>query len=167
MLIDGSTMHVWTSGVDHRPHTRRSCVDGISDPRCRAAGTSERLGDLPAQRRVDHEPRFSPDRPHLDQQLRRTLGQLPQPYSSNGSEFWSDYFPVTVGSPTEALNFLLTVRAVRWQARLSGPDGSPALEKVEIMHAPVSFSPTGSAVSTSIGPSPGRAVTAWRSLAPR
>jgi hypothetical protein len=87
-----------------------------------------------------------------------------QPYSSNGSEFWSDYFPVTVASPTEALNFLLTVRAVRWQARLWGPSGSPALEKVEIVHAPVSFSPTGSAVSTSIGPSPGRAVTAWRSL---
>ena len=81
----------------HRPHTRRSCLDGISDPVAAQAGP-ERLGDLPARRRVDHEPRFSPDRPYLDRQLRRTLGQLPQPYSSNGSEFWSDYFPVT-GEP--------------------------------------------------------------------
>jgi hypothetical protein len=81
-----------------------------------------------------------------------------------GNEFWSDYFPVTATSPTEALNFLLTVRGIRWQARLSGPGGSPALDKVDVQHAPVSFSPSGSAVSSAIGPSPGRAVTAWRTL---
>ena len=94
----------------------------------------------------------------------RALGELPAAVLVGGNEFWSDYFPVTVASPTEALNFLLTVRGVRWQARLSRPSGNPALDKVEITHAPVSFSPTGSATSTSIGPSAGRAVTAWKTL---
>jgi hypothetical protein len=38
------------------------------------------------------------------------------------------------------------------------------LDKVELTHAPVSFSPSGSASSTSIGPSAGRIVTVWRSF---
>jgi hypothetical protein len=87
-----------------------------------------------------------------------------QPYSANGDEFWSDYFPVTVAGPTEALNFLLTVHGVRWQARLSTPAASPVLDKVELTHAPVSFSPSGGATTTAIGPSSGRTISAWRSL---
>jgi hypothetical protein len=87
-----------------------------------------------------------------------------QPYSSSGDEFWSAYFPVTVSSASEALNFLLTVHGVRWQARLSGPAGSPVLDRVDVTHAPVSFTPSGSAASTSIGPSTTRTVTAWRSF---
>src|SRR5213079_36602 len=74
-----------------------------------------------------------------------------QPYSANGDEFWSDYF-------------LLTVSGVRWQARLSAPADAPVLDKVELTHAPVSFSPTGSATTTAIGPSSGLVVTAWRTL---
>jgi hypothetical protein len=88
-----------------------------------------------------------------------------QPYSSGGSDdFWSDYFPVTVSSPTEALNFLLTVHGVRWQARLSTPTGAPSLDKVLLTHAPVSFVPSGSATSGVIAAAAGRAVTAWSSL---
>jgi hypothetical protein len=87
-----------------------------------------------------------------------------QPYSANGDEFWSDYFPVTVANPTEALNFLLTVHGVRWQARLSAPADAPVLDKVELTHAPVSFSTTGSATTTTIGPTSGRIVNAWRTL---
>jgi hypothetical protein len=71
---------------------------------------------------------------------------------------------VTVASSSEALNFLLTVHGVRWQARLSGPAGSPVLDRIDLTHAPVSFNTSGSATTTSIGPSTGRAVTAWRSL---
>jgi hypothetical protein len=87
-----------------------------------------------------------------------------QPYSSGAEELWSEYFPVTVSSPTEALNFLLTFRGVRWQARLSNPAGTPLLGKVELTHAPVSFSPSGSGSSVPIGPSTGRVVTVWHSL---
>ena len=74
-----STARRCTSGraASTAGRTQRSCHDGISDSRCRAGGSPERLGDLPARRRVDHEPRFPPDRPYLDRQLRRTLGQLP------------------------------------------------------------------------------------------
>src|SRR5262249_31071098 len=87
-----------------------------------------------------------------------------QPYSANGDEFWSDYFPVTTGSPAEALNFLLTVHGVRWQARLTTPSSAPSLDKVQLTHAPVSFYPSGSAVSLPITAAAGRAVTAWGSL---
>ena len=87
-----------------------------------------------------------------------------QPYSSGGSEFWSDPFPVTVTDPTEALNFLLTVRGVRWQARLSGPAGDPALDRVDVAHAPVSFNAAGSAVTTDITPPQGQSALAWGEL---
>jgi hypothetical protein len=87
-----------------------------------------------------------------------------QPYSQAGKEFWSDFFPVTVANNPETLNFLLTVRGVRWQARLSSPGTTPTLDKVEISHAPVSFSPSGSATTGSIAPPPGTGVTTWTSL---
>src|SRR5215203_2338890 len=87
-----------------------------------------------------------------------------QPYSQAGKEFWSDFFPVTVANNPETLNFLLTVRGVRWQARLSSPGTTPTLDRVEISHAPVSFSPSGSATTGSIAPPPGTAVTTWNTL---
>ena len=91
-----------------------------------------------------------------------------QPYSGDGDEFWSDYFPVTVAGPSEALNFLLTVHGVRWQARLSAPADAPVLDKVELTHAPVSFSPTGSAIDHArSGPPPVGVVNAWRTRSPR
>jgi len=165
MLIDGSTMHLWTSGIDRTGRTRSGhATTAYPTPIAAQAGVPSgwatyQLGGVSTTNR------------DFRQIVRTSTGSsvglwvsFLQPYSSNGSEFWSDYFPVTVASPTEALNFLLTVRAVRWQARLSGPSGNPALEKVEVTHAPVSFSPTGSATSTSIGPSAGRAVTAWKTL---
>src|SRR5262249_25101595 len=65
---------------------------------------------------------------------------------------------------SQALNFLLKVHGIRWQARLSGPSGTPAFDKVEVTHAPVSFASSGSATSSTITPSAGRIVTAWKSL---
>lgn len=165
MLVDGSTMHVWTGGVDRIGRTRSGHATTAyptpvsAQPGVPSGWATYQLGGVSTTNR------------DFRQIIRTSTGSsvalwvsFLQPYSSNGSEFWSDYFPVTATNPAEALNFLLTVRAVRWQARLSGPSGSPALEKVEVQHAPVSFSPSGSAVSASIGPSPGRAVTAWKTF---
>jgi len=165
MLIDGATLHVWTSGVDRTGRTRGNHATtayptpGSPQPGIPTGWATYQLGNSSTSVR------------DFRQLVRTSSGSsvalwlsFLQPYSSGGSEFWSDYFPVTVSSPTEALNFLLTVRGVRWQARLSNPAGSPLLDKVELTHAPVSFSPAGSGSSTSIGPSVGRAVTAWRSF---
>jgi predicted GH43/DUF377 family glycosyl hydrolase len=89
-----------------------------------------------------------------------------QPYSG-GTSFWSDYFPVTKLSVSEALNLLLTVKAVRWQARLSGPSGVPALDTVEIDHAPVQFFTSGSATTLNVAPPSTTALTAWGDLSIR
>jgi predicted GH43/DUF377 family glycosyl hydrolase len=165
MLIDGSTLHVWTSGVDRTGRTRGDHAStayptpGSAQPGVPTGWATYQLGNSSTSVRDFR-------------QLARTSSgssvalwlSFLQPYSSGGNEFWSDYFPVTVSSPTETLNFLLTVHGVRWQARLSNPAGSPLLDKVELTHAPVSFSPAGSGSSTSIGPSAGRIVTAWRSF---
>jgi len=53
---------------------------------------------------------------------------------------------------------------VRWQARLSNLATTPTLDKVEISHAPVSFSSTGSATTNPIAPPAGTAITTWTSL---
>jgi predicted GH43/DUF377 family glycosyl hydrolase len=165
MLVDGSALHVWTSGVDRTGRTRGNHATtayptpGTPQPGIPSGWATYQLGDSSTSVR------------DFRQLVRTSSGSsvalwlsFLQPYSSSGDEFWSDYFPVTVSSPTEALNFLLTVRGVRWQARLSNPGTSPVLDKVELTHAPVSFSPTGSASSTAIGPSAGRTVAAWRSF---
>jgi len=165
MLVDGSTLHVWTSGVDRSGRTRGGhATTPYPTPVSAQAGVPSgwatyQLGDPSTTNR------------DFRQIVRTSTGSsvalwvsFLQPYSSSGNEFWSEYFPATASSPSEALNFLLTVHAVRWQARLSGPSGNPTLEKVDVMHAPVSFSPSGNATSASIGPSPGRAVAAWKTL---
>src|SRR5438034_255995 len=168
MLIDGSTLHVWTSGVDRTGRTRGDHATtayptpGSPQPGIPTGWATYQLGDSSTSVR------------DFRQLVRTSSGtsvalwlSFLQPYSSGGNDFWSDYFPVTVSSPSEALNFLLTVRGVRWQARLSNPAGAPVLDKVELTHAPVSFSPTGSGASTAIGPSAGRVVAAWHSVPAR
>ena len=165
MLVDGSTLHVWTSGVDRTGRTRSGHAStayptpGTEQPGLPSGWATYQLGGTSTTNR------------DFRQIVRTSTGNsvalwlsFLQPYSSTGNELWSDYFPVTVSNASETLNFLLTVHAVRWQARLSGPAGNPVLDKVELPHAPVSFSPTGTAASASIGPSPGRVVTAWRSF---
>lgn len=81
-----------------------------------------------------------------------------QPYSTTD---WSDYFPVTRNSPTELLNLLLTVKAVRIQARLPA---AATLDSLSLTHADVSYSPTGSAATTEIAPPDGRGLRAWQQL---
>ena len=165
MLIDGSTLHVWTSGVDRGGRTRgHHATTAFPTPVSPQPGipsgwATYQLGNASTTNR------------DFRQIARTSSGgavtlwlSFLQPYSGNGDDFWSDYFPVTVSSSSEALNFLLTVHGVRWQARLSGPAGNPVLDRVDLTHAPVSFNTSGGAATTSIGPSPGRSVTAWRSF---
>jgi len=165
LLVDGSTLHVWTSGVDRSGRTRGDHTSTAyptpvtPQPGIPSGWATYQLGDASTTNR------------DFRQIVRTSSGSsvtlwmsFLQPYSSNGDEFWSAYFPVTTTSPTEALNFLLTVHGVRWQARLSAPATNPVLDKVELTHAPVSFSPSGNAVSTAIGPSAGLVVNAWRSF---
>jgi predicted GH43/DUF377 family glycosyl hydrolase len=165
MLVDGSTLHVWTSGTDRSGrtsggHASTPYPTPVSpQPGIPSGWATYQLGDATTTNR------------DFRQISRASTGSgvtlwvsFLQPYSANGDEFWSDYFPVTVAGPTEALNFLLTVHGVRWQARLSAPVEAPVLDRIELTHAPVSFAPTGSATTTAIGPTSGLVVTAWRTL---
>jgi predicted GH43/DUF377 family glycosyl hydrolase len=165
LLVDGSALHVWTSGVDRTGRTRGGHATTpyptpvTPEPGIPSGWATYQLGDATTTNR------------DFRQIARTSTGSgvtlwvsFLQPYSANGDEFWSDYFPVTVSSASEALNFLLTVHGVRWQARLSAPADTPVLDKLELTHAPVSFSQAGSAATTAIGPSSGLVVTAWRTL---
>lgn len=162
MLVDGTLLHVWTTGIDRTGRTRGghattayplpvAAQDGIPN-----GWATYQLGDATTTVRDFR----SITRTSSGTGATLWMSFL-QPYSSSGNEFWSDYFPVTVDDPAEALHFLLTVRGVRWQARLSGPSGAPSLDKVEIAHAPVSFAPAGQATTTDVTPPPGQAITHW------
>jgi predicted GH43/DUF377 family glycosyl hydrolase len=165
MMIDGSTLHVWTTGVDRTGRTRGGhATTAFPLPGSAQVGVPNgwatyQLGDTATTVRDFR----SITRTSTGTGVTLWMSFL-QPYSSTGNEFWSDYFPVTVSDPVEALHFLLTVRGVRWQARLSGPAGAPTLGKVEIAHAPVTFSPTGQATTADITPPDGQAITHWGDL---
>jgi len=165
MLLDGSTMHIWTSGVDRTGRTRGDHetiafpTPGTPQPGVPSGWATYQLGSAATTVR------------DFRQIARASSGSAValrmsflQPYSSGGNEFWSDYFPVTTASASEALNFLLTVHGVRWRAQLSTPAASPSLDSVQLTHAPVSFAASGGAVTGAIGAAAGRAVTAWGSL---
>jgi predicted GH43/DUF377 family glycosyl hydrolase len=165
MLVGGSTLHVWTSGVDRTGRTRAEHATtgfptpGSPQPEIPSGWATYQLGSASTTVR------------DFRQIARTSSGSAVelwtsflQPYSSGGNEFWSSYFPVTASSPSEALNFLLTVRGVRWQARLSTPGSAPSLDRVELTNAPVSFVPSGSVTSGPIAAATGRMVTSWTSL---
>lgn len=160
MLVDGTTVHVWTSGVDRTGRTRGD----------HAISTLSASGTIPSGWATYQLGDSSTTIEDFRQIMRTSTGPVSlwmsflQPYSSNSNEFWSDFFPVTLSSPSEALNFLLTVHAVRWRAQLTTPASSPSLDKVQLTYAPVSFAATGSASSDPIAAAPGRVVTAWGSL---
>ncbi len=161
MLVDGSTLHVWTSGIDATGRTRGEHAMSAFPPvagNIPSGWATYQLGDSSTGvrdfRQVDRTSNGS---------VALWMSFL-QPYSSGGNEFWSDYFPVTASSASEALNFLLTVQGVRWQARLTNPASAPSLDKVQLTHAPVSFAAAGSATSLPLSAAPGRMVTAWGSL---
>ena len=165
MLIDGSALHVWTSGIDRTGRTRADhTTTAYPTPGSPSSGipfgwASYQLGSSSTSVR------------DFRQVTRTSSGSgvslwisFLQPYSAAGNEFWSDYFPATVSTTSQALNFMLNVHGIRWQARLSGAAGAPSLDAVEIAHAPVRFFSTGNATSSTITPATGRIVTAWKSL---
>ena len=156
-----STLHVWTSGIDR---TGRTYGD-------HATTTLAGSGTIPSGWATYQLGNSSTSIEDFRQIMRTSTGNVAlsmsflQPYSSAGNEFWSQYFPVTVASPSEALNLLLTVHGVRWRAQLTTPSSSPSLDNVQITSAPVSFAASGSASSNPVGAPVGRMVTAWGSLA--
>jgi predicted GH43/DUF377 family glycosyl hydrolase len=160
MLVDGTTVHVWTSGIDRTGRTRGE----------HATTTLSAAGTIPSGWATYQLGDSTTSIEDFRQIARTSNGAVAlsmsflQPYSSSGNEFWSDYFPVTVSSPSEALNFLLTVHGVRWRAQLMTPTSSPSLDTVQLTSAPVSFAASGSASSAPIVAAPGRVVTAWGSL---
>ena len=161
MLVDGATLHVWTSGIDRTGRTRG---DHATTPFPTASGS------IPSGW-ATYQLGSSSTTIEDFRQIARTSGgavslsvSFLQPYSGGGNDFWSQYFPVTVSSPSEALNFLLTVHAVRWRAQLTTPASIPSLNTVQVTSAPVSFAQSGSASSNPVGAPPGRMVAAWGSL---
>jgi len=160
MLVDGTTVHVWTSGMDRTGRTRGD----------HATTTLSAGGMIPGGWATYQLGNSSTSIEDFRQIERTSSGAVAlsmsflQPYSSGGNEFWSDYFPVTASSSSQALNFLLTVHGVRWRAQLTTPSSSPSLNTVRLTEAPVSFATSGSASSNPVAAAPGRMVTAWGSL---
>jgi predicted GH43/DUF377 family glycosyl hydrolase len=161
MLVDGATLHVWTNGIDRTGRTRG---DHATTPFPTASGS------IPSGWATYQLGSASTTIEDFRQIARTSSGAVTlwmsflQPYSSGGNEFWSQYFPVTLSSPSEALNFLLTVHGIRWRAQLTTPTSIPSLNTVQVTSAPVSFAASGSASSNPIGAPTGRMVTAWGSL---
>jgi predicted GH43/DUF377 family glycosyl hydrolase len=161
MLLDNTTLHVWTSGIDRTGRTRGD----------HATTTLSANGTIPSGWATYQLGDSSTTIEDWQQIARTSNGSVAlsmsflQPYSAAGNDFWSAYFPVTETSPSEALNFLLTVHGVRWRAQLTTPSSSPSLDSVALTYAPVSFATSGSASSDPVGAAPGRIVTAWGSLA--
>lgn len=87
-----------------------------------------------------------------------------QPYSTTGKEYWSGFFPVQGIDSPAALSFLLTVKGVRWQARLADPSGTPAIDRVDLDHAPIAFAPSGDGITQEVRPPTGQTITSWRTL---
>jgi predicted GH43/DUF377 family glycosyl hydrolase len=165
MLVDGSTLHVWSNGLNRTSRvggdhaTAAYPLPGSPTSGIPNGWATYQLGD-PSTSPRDFR---SITRTSSGSTVELWMSFL-QPYSQAGKEFWSDFFPVTVPNNPETLNFLLTVRGVRWQARLSSPATTPALDKVEISHAPVAFSAGGSATTNPIAPPAGSPPTSWMSL---
>jgi predicted GH43/DUF377 family glycosyl hydrolase len=155
-----STLHVWTSGMDRSGRTYGD----------HATATLPASGTIPSGWATYQLGNSSTTIEDFRQIARTSSGNVTlwmsflQPYSSAGNEYWSQYFPVTAASPSEALNLLLTVHGVRWRAELTNPSSTPSLDTVQLTSAPVSFAASGTASSNPIGAPPGRAVTAWGSL---
>lgn len=164
LLVDSSTLHVWTSGIDRSGRMRADhWTTAFPTPASATSGiphgwATYQLGDTTTtvqdfRKIIRTSSAGSPD-------VTLWMSFL-QPYSSTGSEFWSDYFPVTVSSSSEDLNFLLNIRGVRWQARLADPAATPSLDTVEIDHAPVVFTPSASVQTRDITPPPGQSISKW------
>lgn len=165
MLLDAGTLHVWSTGTDRSGRTRgMHATTAYPTPATPAAGlpsgsATYQLGNATTSVRDFRQITRNSSGASVELWM-----SFLQPYSSAGSEFWSGWFPVTSAAASESLRFLLTVRGVRWQARLRGPAGTPRLDSVTLAHAPVSFLNAGDALSAPISPPAGQAISAWGTI---
>jgi predicted GH43/DUF377 family glycosyl hydrolase len=86
-------------------------------------------------------------------------------YFPTFSGLWSNFFKVDNGTN---LPFLLTVKGMRWQLRMSGADDAaltPQMDDLAADNAPIAFPATGTAVTIPVGPPPGRYLLSWDGLA--
>ena len=127
MLIDGSTLHVWTSGVDRSGRTRGNHATtayptpGSPQPGTPSGWATYQLGDSSTSVR------------DFRQLVRTSTGSsvalwvsFLQPYSSAGNEFWSEYFPVDSVEPDRGTQ--LPAHCPR--RSLAGPALQPCREPV-------------------------------------
>lgn len=157
VATDGATTHVFYSGLDASGRKRGGHATSNATALSPRGAATYQLGDTATSVRD-----FRGITRNSSGATELWLSYL-QPYSSAGNEFWSAYFPVTALNNPETLNFLLTVRAIRWQARLSGPQSPPALGSVEVESAPVSFWASGGAMTGVIAPPPAAGLSGWTS----
>lgn len=155
VVLDGSTPQVWFSGTDRDGRARAGHATSSVDTEIPNGWATYQLGDASTTVRDFREiTRSSSGSVNL-------WMSFLQPYSTGGEPYWSDYFPVTVATANETLNFLLTIRGVRWQARMDTPSSMPTLDTVSLDHAPVSFNATGTVETKPIAPPAGLAVAGW------
>lgn len=155
VVLDGSTPHVLFSGTGRDGRSRGGYATNSVDSQIPNGWATYQLGDATTTVRDFREI------------TRTSTGSVTlwmsflQPYSTGGEPYWSDFFPVTVSAANETLNFLLTIRGVRWQARMTTPSSTPSLNTVALDHAPVSFNSTGTVATNAIAPPVGLAVSGW------
>ena len=164
-LIDGSTLRVWAKGVDRSGRGRAVALTtpyptpGSATAAVPSGDATYQLGDATTSvrdfRRIG--------RSSTGSGVSLWVSFL-QPYSSSGSEFWSDWFPVAETASSAGAELLADGAGVRWQARLSGAAGVPHVDRVEMGHAPVRFAQSGEATTTPIAPPEGQQTTAWGTL---
>ena len=165
-LLDGATLQYYFDGVDRTGRTAPGRATAAVSGGAVTPGKSENGS-------ATYE--FTSSTPRDFRKLLRKIAgtgrvelwmSFRQPYDLSGSTpAWSSYFPVIVSDQAEAeaaLSFLLTVKSVRWQARLSQPAGSPKLDSVTLEHRDVTFNASGGPVTTDpISPPSGQNVTNW------
>jgi predicted GH43/DUF377 family glycosyl hydrolase len=157
VAVDGGTTHVWFSGKDRTGRTRGGHATSNATALSPRGAATYQMGDTTtAVRDFRNITRASTGAVEL------WISFL-QPYSSAGNESWSTYFPVTALNNPETLNFLLTVRGIRWQARLSNPLSPPQLDSVSVSSAPVSFAASGTATTNAVTPPAAAGLAGWTS----
>ncbi|MGK2878594.1 MAG: hypothetical protein ACSLFF_08475 [Solirubrobacterales bacterium] len=157
VAVDGGTTHVFFSGRDSSGRTRGGHATSNGTALSPRGAATYQLGDpTTAVRDFRNITRTSTGAVEL------WISFL-QPYSTAGDQSWSGFFPVTAVDNPETLNFLLTVRGLRWQARLSDPTSPPALDAVSVSSAPVSFTTSGSATTNAVAPPPAAGLSGWAS----
>jgi predicted GH43/DUF377 family glycosyl hydrolase len=157
VAVDGGTTHAWFSGRDQSGRSRGGHAASNGTGLTSRGAAAYQMGDTTTTVR------------DFRNITRSSTGSVElwvsflQPYSSAGNESWSQYFPVTELNNPETLSFLLTVRGVRWQARLAEPSTPPQLDSVAISSAPVHFVASGSALTKDVAPPDAAGLTGWGS----